>query len=45
MSATPMTIPRDGTQWELPSRGRVGMVSLIAAESAIFIIFVVAYLF
>ena len=29
----------------LPSRGRVGMASLIAAESAIFVIFVVAYLF
>jgi cytochrome c oxidase subunit III len=32
-------------QWTLPSRGRVGMISLIAAESAIFTIFVVAYLF
>jgi cytochrome c oxidase subunit III len=32
-------------QWTLPSRGRVGMVSLIAAESAIFTIFVVAYIF
>jgi len=32
-------------QWILPSRGRVGMVSLIAAESAIFTIFVVAYIF
>jgi cytochrome c oxidase subunit III len=29
----------------LPSRGRVGMFSLIAAESAIFTIFVVAYIF
>jgi cytochrome c oxidase subunit 3 len=29
----------------LPSRGRVGMFTLIAAESAIFTIFVVAYLF
>ncbi len=45
MSATPMTIPGTDLRWELPSRGRVGMVSLIAAESAIFIIFVVAYLF
>ena len=45
MSATPMTIPGTELPWELPSRGRVGMVSLIAAESAIFIIFVVAYLF
>ena len=32
-------------QWVLPSRGRVGMFSLIAAESAIFTIFVVAYIF
>jgi cytochrome c oxidase subunit 3/cytochrome o ubiquinol oxidase subunit 3 len=31
--------------WELPSRGRVGMVCLITAEAAIFIIFVVAYLY
>ena len=31
--------------WELPSRGTVAMVSLIIAESAIFTIFVVAYLF
>jgi len=33
------------TEWILPSRGRVGMFSLIAAESAIFTIFVVAYIF
>jgi cytochrome c oxidase subunit III len=32
-------------EWKLPSRGRVGMLGLIAAESAIFTIFVVAYLF
>jgi len=31
--------------WQLPARGRVGMLSLIAAESTIFGIFVVAYLF
>jgi len=31
--------------WELPSRGMVGMACLILAEAAIFIIFVVAYLF
>src|SRR5271154_3447913 len=31
--------------WDLPSRGRVGMFALIAAEAAIFVIFVVAYLF
>jgi cytochrome c oxidase subunit 3 len=33
------------SQWVLPSRGKVGMLSLIAAELAIFTIFVVAYLF
>ncbi len=31
--------------WALPSRGRVGMISLIIAESAIFTIFVAAYIF
>src|SRR5881227_3469867 len=31
--------------WSLPDRGRVGMYGLIAAEAAIFTIFVVAYLF
>ncbi len=35
--------PNEG--WELPSRGVVGMVCLIAAEASIFIIFVVAYVF
>ena len=33
------------SEWVLPSRGRVGMFALIAAESAIFTIFVVAYIF
>jgi cytochrome c oxidase subunit 3/cytochrome o ubiquinol oxidase subunit 3 len=45
MSATPMSMPRLEFPWELPSRGRVGMVSLIAAEAAIFVIFVIAYLY
>src|SRR5881398_3577763 len=31
--------------WSLPYRGTVGMAALIIAESAIFTIFVVAYLF
>jgi cytochrome c oxidase subunit III len=31
--------------WELPSRGIVGMACLIIAESAIFLIFIVAYLY
>jgi len=37
--------PDGSLSWELPSRGRVGMFSLIAAEAAIFVILVVAYLF
>jgi cytochrome c oxidase subunit 3 len=45
MNVIPMTLPQPEVKWELPSRGRVGMFSLIAAESAIFTIFVVAYLF
>jgi len=45
MSVIPVTLPQAGLNWQLPSRGRVGMLSLIAAESAIFTIFVVAYLF
>jgi cytochrome c oxidase subunit III len=40
------SVATDGNlSWELPSRGRVGMYSLIAAEAAIFVILVVAYLF
>jgi len=39
-----MTAPFPGT-WNLPYRGKVAMAGLIIAESAIFTIFVVAYLF
>ncbi|CAN5508455.1 hypothetical protein BH10ACI4_BH10ACI4_10800 [soil metagenome] len=39
-------IPHNSTEeWKLPSRGIVGMACLILAEAAIFIIFVVAYIF
>jgi cytochrome c oxidase subunit 3/cytochrome o ubiquinol oxidase subunit 3 len=44
MSEAVASIRADIT-WKLPSRGRVGMFCLIAAESAIFVIFIVAYLF
>jgi len=44
MSAT-AAAPAAELRWELPSPGRVGMFTLIAAEAAIFVIFVVAYLF
>lgn len=40
------TIPQTtNPAWVLPSRGIVGMACLIVAESAIFIIFIVAYLY
>ena len=45
MSAITIPIPGARQPWILPDRGKVGMASLITAESAIFTIFVVAYLF
>src|SRR5262245_29635126 len=42
--ATPLDIAIP-EPWTLPSRGKVGMTCLIIAESAMFTIFVVAYLF
>jgi len=45
MSAIPVGLPASESPWKLPSRGKVGMLSLIVAESAIFTIFVAAYLF
>jgi cytochrome c oxidase subunit 3/cytochrome o ubiquinol oxidase subunit 3 len=45
MSGTAV-IPNNPSEiWTLPSRGIVGMACLILAEAAIFIIFVVAYVF
>ncbi len=48
MMNTTSSIPVDLTgevTWKLPYRGTVGMLCLILAEAAIFIIFVVAYIF
>jgi cytochrome c oxidase subunit 3 len=45
MSAITMSFPERPAVWSLPYRGKVAMASLILAESAIFTIFVVAYLF
>jgi cytochrome c oxidase subunit 3 len=45
MNATSTTLPAPQIEWELPERGRVAMYALIAAETAIFTIFAVAYLF
>src|SRR5216684_8445326 len=44
MSAVTTSFPNTA-EWRLPYRGKVAMASLIFAESAIFTIFVVAYLF
>jgi len=44
MSAATTSFPNTAA-WDLPSRGKVAMAGLIIAESAIFTIFLVAYLF
>ena len=45
MSAITTPLPESPAAWKLPYRGKVGMACLIFAESAIFTIFVVAYLY
>jgi cytochrome c oxidase subunit III len=45
MSAITTPLSETSVDWKLPYRGKVGMACLIFAESAIFTIFVVAYLF
>lgn len=45
MSDVPFGDPVRTVDWHLPSKRRVGMFALIAGESAIFTIFVVAYIF
>ena len=45
MSAAAITFSETHRPWNLPYRGKVAMAGLIIAESAIFTIFVVAYLF
>ncbi len=45
MSAITTPFPETPATWKLPYRGKVGMACLIIAESAIFTIFVVAYLY
>jgi cytochrome c oxidase subunit 3 len=45
MNSATATLEPETAAWSLPSKGRVGMTCLIMAESAIFSIFVVAYLY
>jgi cytochrome c oxidase subunit 3/cytochrome o ubiquinol oxidase subunit 3 len=45
MSALTIPLAETPRPWVLPDRGKVAMAGLIIAESAIFTIFVVAYLF
>ena len=45
MSTIATRLPENAAAWKLPYRGKIGMACLIIAESAIFTIFVVAYLF
>ena len=45
MSAITTPFPQTPATWKLPYKGKVGMACLIIAESAIFTIFVVAYLY
>ena len=45
MSYMPAVHPERTVEWHLPSKHRVGMTALIVGESALFTIFVVAYVF
>jgi len=45
MATVPLEHVRNEGEWKLPSRGMVAMAGLITAESSIFLIFVVAYLY
>jgi cytochrome c oxidase subunit III len=45
MTTTTIPVVQQAGEWVLPYRGKVAMACLIFAESAIFTIFVVAYLF
>jgi len=45
MSAAAISVSEIPQPWSLPHRGKVAMAGLIIAESAIFTIFVIAYLF
>jgi cytochrome c oxidase subunit III len=44
-NANSFTLPAESVEWTLPSRRKIGVVGLILTESALFTIFVTAYLF
>ena len=44
-NAHAVTLPAESQDWSLPSRRKVGVIGLILTESALFTIFVTAYLF
>jgi cytochrome c oxidase subunit 3 len=44
-NANSLTLPSESADWSLPSRRKVGVIGLIVTESALFTIFVTAYLF
>jgi cytochrome c oxidase subunit III len=43
--ANAVTLPAESAEWSLPSRRKMGVIGLILTESALFTIFVTAYLF
>lgn len=45
MSTIPLQPNEEARDWQAPSKGKVAMYSLIVAETAIFSIFVVAYIY
>ena len=45
MSTDSVVLKQSADAWKLPEKGKVGMICLIVAEAAIFIIFVLAYVF
>jgi len=44
-NASTLTLPSEFAEWTLPSRRKAGVIGLILTESALFTIFVTAYLF
>ena len=44
-TAHTLTLPAESPDWVLPSRRKIGVISLIVTETALFTIFAVAYLF